>query len=371
MQCIGDFRDALADEQSQGNTHLSELKKLPAYSQFQALMQAYKPFLDGVQQLAELNNDMATLYERAKIMAAAIRHVFVSQNPTTKDGDNAFVEAQSVAILEWNSDGFRASRLPIHLGERFREVMSCYADSWLFVSATLAVNGSFDYFVSALGLDSDITALTVESPFDYPNRAVIHIADYLPAPNHPDFIPRLVDCVLPILSKTHGRAFMLFTSYRNLNMAARLMEDSDFNLFIQGEQPKAQLVDAFMQSDNAVLLGTVSFWEGVDVAGEKLSCVIIDKIPFPSPADPMIAEQEKFLKRRGRNAFAECYIPLAATLLKQGAGRLIRSNEDTGILFFGDNRMRRKSYGQQLLAAMPPARLVDNNELFEFIEKEL
>ncbi|PIE44895.1 MAG: hypothetical protein CSA44_02935 [Gammaproteobacteria bacterium] len=250
-------------------------------------------------------------------------------------------------------------------------MLSCYADSWLFVSATLSVNDSFDFFKTALGLDKAIPTLTVNSPFDYPNHAVIHIAEHLPDPNQPDFISELVKLAQPVLQKTRGRAFMLFTSHRNLNEAAELMADSGFNLFIQGEMPKAQLIDAFMQSKNAVLLGTVSFWEGVDVAGEKLSCVIIDKIPFPSPGDPMIAEQEKYLRRQGKNAFAECYIPRAATLLKQGAGRLIRSADDTGILVLGDNRMHRKSYGRQLLAAMPPARLVDNDELLHFIEKHL
>ncbi len=249
--------------------------------------------------------------------------------------------------------------------------MSAYADSWLFVSATLSVGSSFDFFMNALGLPDDLPTMIVDSPFDYPNHAVIHVLADLPPPNHPEFISSLVRSSLPILRKTQGRAFMLFTSYRNLYEAAERMADSEFRLFVQGDMPKAQLIEAFINTDNAVLLGTVSFWEGVDVAGEQLSCVIIDKIPFPSPGDPMIAEQARFIEKHGGNAFASCYIPKAATLLKQGAGRLIRSHQDKGVLVFGDSRLIHKGYGKQLIAAMPPAKAVNREDLFSFIEHNL
>ncbi len=385
MQAIGDFRDALSDKERNGQVQLGKLKQLrQPYEKFKHLMQVFKVFLQALEGMAERSNDLQKMYERAEITAERIKWVFsppqqkINENADNDTDSNTDTNvqnqenvAQSVAILEWSEDYFKVARLPIHLGYRFQNVMDTYADSWLFVSATLSVGQSFDFFIYSLGLPSDIPTLQVNSPFDYEKQSVIHILPNLPEPNHMVFVQQLVSASLPILEKTKGRAFMLFTSYRNLYEAADLMQDSNFQLFVQGEQPKSQLVDAFMQSDNAVLLGTVSFWEGVDVAGEKLSCVIIDKIPFPSPADPIIAEQSRYLESTGRSSFAHCYLPKAATLLKQGAGRLIRSQSDTGVLIFGDTRMLTKSYGKQLIDALPPAKQVDSDTLFTFIDKTL
>ncbi|PIE45523.1 MAG: helicase [Gammaproteobacteria bacterium] len=364
---VSDFLDALQSYQLEGQIHLRGLRQIePAYQAFKGLMQTFKIFLDGLEALSVRSSDLEQVYERAKLIAARIRTVFV-----VKFSDDEESKNDSVAVLDWRRDYFSASRLPIYLGRRFLDIMSLYADSWLFVSATLAIGDSFDFFKQSLGLTEDIGTLRVDSPFDYQKQAVIHIAEQLPTPGHPSFVERFVDMSLPILEKTQGRAFILFTSYRNLYEAAELMQDSDFNLLVQGDLPKAQLIDEFIRQDNSVLLGTVSFWEGVDVVGENLSCVIIDKIPFPSPADPIIAEQARYWERQGENAFAACYIPRAATLLKQGTGRLIRSAADKGILVIGDHRMYSKSYGRQLIAAMPPARLVNRKELFEFIDNTL
>lgn len=394
VEAIQDFTDALADAQSDGQIQLGELKQLPnAYAAFQRVMQAFKPLLEDLQQLAERSSDLTHINARALAMAARIKHIFTppqntestektNSDESSDNTDNPAAEQPeklgqknnnmaSVALLEWGEGYFRASRLPIHLDNRFRQVMHYYADSWLFVSATLAVSESFHFFLNALGLPYDIPTLVVDSPFDYPNNAVIHVPPSLPAPNHQGFIAALVDEVRPILEKTRGRAFMLFTSYRNLHEAAKCMTDSGFNLFVQGQLPKSQLIDAFIKADNAVLLGTVSFWEGVDVDGERLCCVVIDKIPFPSPADPIIAEQSRYLESQGKSAFALCYLPQAATLLKQGAGRLIRSQRDKGVLIFGDTRLIHKGYGKQLLKAMPPASRVQREELMAFIDQQL
>lgn len=368
IQAVIDFRTALSDKQSSGQVQLGQLKQLGLpYTAFKTLMQTFKVFLQGVESLAERSTDLGNLSERAQLIAQRIKGVF---SPPAVDKEKPSAN-QSVAILEWGDDYFRAARLPIYLGNRFKDVMETYASSWLFVSATLAIGQSFDFFIQALGLPTTTPTLQVSSPFDYQKQAVIHIFPDLPEPNQPTFVEALVNTSLPILKKTKGRAFMLFTSYKNLYQAADLMQESDFNLFIQGKLPKSQLIDAFMKSDNAVLLGTVSFWEGVDVAGQKLSCVIIDKIPFPSPADPIIAEQSRYLESMGKNAFAHCYIPKAVTLLKQGAGRLIRSNSDIGVLIFADRRILSKSYGKQLIAALPPAKQVEREGLLTFIDDNL
>lgn len=368
IQAVIDFRTALSDKQSSGQVQLGQLKQLGLpYTAFKTLMQTFNVFLQGLESLAERSTDLGNLSERAQLIAQRIKGVF---SPPAVDKEKPSAN-QSAAILEWGDDYFRAARLPIYLGNRFKDVMETYASSWLFVSATLAIGQSFDFFIQALGLPTTTPTLQVSSPFDYQKQAVIHIFPDLPEPNQPTFVEALVNTSLPILKKTKGRAFMLFTSYKNLYQAADLMQESDFNLFIQGKLPKSQLIDAFMKSDNAVLLGTVSFWEGVDVAGQKLSCVIIDKIPFPSPADPIIAEQSRYLESMGKNAFAHCYIPKAVTLLKQGAGRLIRSNSDIGVLIFADRRILSKSYGKQLIAALPPAKQVEREGLLTFIDDNL
>ncbi len=393
VAAVQNFCDTLNDYQREGQIKLAEIKQIPkVYKAFQTMMQMMKCHLDGLALLAERSDDLSNINARALAMANRIRHIFLPPPPQieeeivensgentaedcteedTVEVDEVIKTPASVAILEWGDNYFRASRLPIEMDGRFRQAMSYYADSWIFVSATLALGESFQHFSMSLGLPMDIDTLIVNSPYEYDKNAVIHIPYNLPAPNYDGFVEALVDNVLPIIRKIGGRTFMLFTSYKNLRAATDKMEDTEFNLFVQGDMPKSQLIDAFIKTDNAVLLGTVSFWEGVDVHGEKLCCVVIDKIPFPSPGDPIISEQARYFEEQGKNSFVHCYIPQAATLLKQGAGRLIRSRRDKGVLIFGDNRLIHKNYGKQLINALPPAKQVDRQGLEEFISREL
>ena len=166
-----------------------------------------------------------------------------------------------------------------------------------------------------------------------------------------------------LLELSHGRAFVLFTSYANMNaVAERIAGRVEFPLLMQGEAPKAQLLDTFRRTRHAVLLATASFWQGVDVAGEQLSCVIVDKLPFASPGDPVVAARIDRLRRRGANAFGEYQVPVAVLMLKQGLGRLIRSARDRGILAVLDSRLVNKQYGRRFLESLPPARLVHDIE---------
>jgi len=365
---------SLAAQQEKGQIALSELRQLPhPYRCFQQLMLAFKPFLHSLTDLSVRTDNLKHIYERAQTTALRIKHIFQSPDVNISNDnqpENAIM-SQSVALLDWGDDFFSASRLPIHLGSRFTQTMQTYADSWIFVSATLSVDRSFDFFQTALGLFSDIDTCIIHSPFNYSDNMAIHIPKNLPEPNQTGFVEAMIDEVLPLIEKTQGRTFMLFTSYKNLHQAKVLFADSNFNVFVQGDLPKSQLIDAFIKADNAVLLGTVSFWEGVDVHGDKLCCVIIDKIPFPSPSDPMLAEQARFFNKQGKNAFTHCYVARAATLLKQGAGRLIRSHQDKGILIFCDKRIVNKSYGRQLMQSLPPAALLDKQALLNFIEDKL
>jgi len=172
-----------------------------------------------------------------------------------------------------------------------------------------------------------------------------------------------------LLELSRGRAFVLFTSYANMNaVAERIAGCVDYPLLIQGEAPKAQLLDTFRGTPHAVLLATASFWQGVDVAGEQLSCVIVDKLPFASPGDPVVAARIERLRNNGQNAFGEYQVPVAVLMLKQGLGRLIRTATDRGILAVLDSRLLRKQYGQRFLESLPPARLVhDLDEVARFM----
>jgi len=232
--------------------------------------------------------------------------------------------------------------------------MQAWPAAWIFTSATLSVGGRFDHFRARLGLE-DAREIRVESPFDYARNALLYLPTQLPEPRDPAHTAAVVERALPVLAASRGRAFVLFTSYRALNSAAEQLRNRiEFPVLVQGEAPKHELIERFRAAGNAVLLGTSSFWEGVDVAGEALSCVIIDKLPFASPADPVVRARLDALEASGANAFTDYQIPQAAIALKQGAGRLIRGMEDRGVLMLCDPRIRGRGYGRIFLDSLPP-----------------
>jgi ATP-dependent DNA helicase DinG len=192
------------------------------------------------------------------------------------------------------------------------------------------------------------------------------LPENLPEPREPDFVERLLDIVVPLLQASQGRAFLLFTSHRSLRRAAELLADRvDFPLFVQGEQPRSLLLEAFRSSGNGVLLGSASFWQGVDVMGPALSLVVIDKLPFMAPDDPVMEARSEVLRRSGGNPFMQLYLPDAVIALKQGAGRLIRDVKDRGVLVICDPRMRTRSYGRVFLDSLPPMRMAESQSEVE------
>jgi ATP-dependent DNA helicase DinG len=224
---------------------------------------------------------------------------------------------------------------------------------WIFTSATLAVGDSFRHFQDRLGLNEAETARW-ESPFDYPEQALWFVPKGMPEPRSPDYIDAVLDIAVPVVEASRGRAFLLFTSHRALRIAAEALESRlEYPLLVQGSRPKSELLEQFRQLGNAVLLGSASFWEGVDVRGEALSCVIIDKLPFASPGDPVLQARIDAIKKGGGNPFMELQVPQAAIALKQGAGRLIRDATDRGVLVLCDPRLLKKSYGHSFLNSMP------------------
>ncbi|MGZ8186653.1 MAG: ATP-dependent DNA helicase, partial [Methylobacter sp.] len=241
---------------------------------------------------------------------------------------------------------FTLSRTPLDIAAEFRSFMQQHKAAWIFTSATLSVANTFDHFANNLGLDKAASE-SWGSPFDYSSQSLFYHPKYLPQPNDPGFIPMIVDFALPVLQASKGRAFFLFTSHRALKQAAELLEDKiDYPLLVQGSRPKAQLLDQFKEAGNAILLGTSSFWEGVDVRGEALSCVIIDKLPFSSPGDPVLKARLEAMTQQGRNPFFEHQLPAAVIALRQGIGRLIRDVTDRGVLMVCDPRLLKRSYGQ-------------------------
>lgn len=243
---------------------------------------------------------------------------------------------------------------PLSVAEPFQQAMARQDAAWIFTSATLATGRSFELIQDELGL-KDADTLCLDSPFDYPRQALLYVPRGLPDTRAPDYTDAVVDAAVPALAASRGRAFFLFTSHRALQRAAeRLAGVLPFPLLIQGSTTKAELLRNFREQGNAILLGTGSFWEGVDVRGEALSLVIIDKLPFSVPDDPVTRARSQLCRQQGRDPFATYQVPEAVIALKQGAGRLIRDVSDTGVLMLCDPRLLARDYGGTFLASLPP-----------------
>ena len=242
---------------------------------------------------------------------------------------------------------------PIDVGPILRECLWSKLDCAVLASATLAVGGGFEYIRQRLGLEH-ARELVLPSHFDYESQALLYVPPDLPDPRTPQFTARASERIRKLLEITRGRAFVLFTSYAQMNdIHQRLLGEVEFPLLRQGDAPKSALLEEFRLTPNAVLLATSSFWQGVDVQGEQLSCVIIDRLPFAVPSDPVVAARVKAIDADGGNAFFQYQVPAAVITLKQGFGRLIRSLQDRGLLVLLDNRILKKQYGRVFIESLP------------------
>ncbi len=244
---------------------------------------------------------------------------------------------------------------PMVPAELFRKQMLDHPRAWIFTSATLAMGEDFSHFKRELGIE-DAAARTWRSPFDFERQALLYSPKGLPGdPNDPAYTDAVVEAALPVLEASRGRAFLLFTSHRALRRAHELLKDRiTYPLLVQGTGSRSELLVRFRQLGNAVLLGAASFWEGVDVRGEALSVVLIDKLPFAPPDDPVLAARIEALREEGGNPFMDYQLPQAVLQLKQGAGRLIRDEDDRGVLVLCDPRLYTKAYGRTVRASLPP-----------------
>jgi len=258
---------------------------------------------------------------------------------------------------------FACQLLPFEVGSKLQPILATRARSWIFTSATLAVAGDFSHFVARLGLADRCETLTVDSPFDFRRQALLYTPADMPDPGSAAFAAATVEAAAGLTELAQGGVFLLFTSHRALQHAARALRErwqqrgiDSYPVLVQGESPREQLLREFREHGNAVLLGTASFWEGVDVPGSALRLVVIDRLPFASPEDPLTRARMARARDRGGDPFREFQLPEAAILLRQGVGRLIRSEQDLGVVAILDPRLTGKGYGRQLLASLPPLR---------------
>lgn len=312
---------------------------------FEALDQALDALAAALVAVADSSRGLASCAERAESQCLRLQAL----RQKGEDGDGGLVRWYQLGMR-----GFVLHGTPLDVSAPLRAWREHSDAAWVFTSATLTVDGDFGHFKRQLGLDDPAT-LAVASPFDYPRNTLLYLPPGLPEPSAADFTDAVVEAAVPLLEASGGRAFLLFTSHRALRRAAELLEGRlEFPLLVQGSAPRHLLLERFRDAGNAVLLGAASFWEGVDVAGEALSLVLIDKLPFASPGDPVTEARLNHLREHGENPFNAWQLPSAVITLKQGAGRLIRSERDRGVLVLCDPRVLGKSYGRMFLHSLPP-----------------
>jgi ATP-dependent DNA helicase DinG len=324
-------------------------------SAIDALLLALRVFVGGLVALAESSVGLESCATRG---TALIEHL------------ETFGREASLTEVHWyelSQSGFVLHATPLDVADSLASMRMQSGATWIMTSATLAVGESFEHYKQQSGL-IDAKTLQVGSPFDYQRQALRYLPRGLPEPNQPNYTAEVVRAALPALKASNGRAFLLFTSHRALNEAAALLRlEIDLPMFVQGTAPRSKLLSDFIASGNGVLLGAASFWEGVDVPGDALSLVVIDKLPFAQIGDPVMEARMQLIRERGGDPFNEYQLPSAALTLKQGAGRLIRTVEDRGVLMLCDPRLRTRRYGRVFLDALPPmseTAAIEDVELF-------
>lgn len=307
---------------------------------------------DGVlQALKAFETEIAALPNKPEEFINLARRSFELRKETEFLMESS--EHNYVYWMDRRNKGVFLAATPIDVSGILREHLFERFDTVVLTSATLAVGGRFDFLKQRLGVPVALEKV-LPTEFDYKNQALLYIPNRMPDVRDPSFSAKAAEEITRMLEITQGRAFCLFTSYSQMkDVYARVLQTVDFPLLLQGTSPRPALLEKFRNTPNAVLFATASFWQGVDVPGDQLSCVIVDKLPFAVPSDPIVAARVKTLQEEGRNAFSEYQVPEAVLALKQGFGRLIRARTDRGVLAILDNRIERMQYGKIFIASLP------------------
>jgi len=329
--------------------------------EFIALNQSLNRLGAELEQLPQKPEEVFAISRRAQQLQVQLRFVMENEDPNTVfwierrgfRGTGGSRRKSSAELPAAGRNNVFLQATPIEVGQILRECLWSKLETAVLTSATLAVGGGFEYIRQRLGLDH-ARELVVPSHFDYESQAILYVPPNLPDPRTPQFAAEATGVIRRLLEITRGRAFVLFTSYAQMNdIYERLLGVLDYPMLKQGDAPKSALLEEFRLTPNAVLFGTSSFWQGVDVQGEQLSCVIIDRLPFAVPSDPIVAARVKAIDAGGGNAFFDYQVPSAVITLKQGFGRLIRSLHDRGLLALLDNRILKKQYGRIFVESLP------------------
>ncbi|HYG06550.1 MAG TPA: ATP-dependent DNA helicase [Stenotrophomonas sp.] len=322
---------------------------------FDAVASALQRLQDALAPLADASPGLDACAARAREASQRLSRWLGDETPVADFAAAPEDAAPDNDVLwyELTPRGFRCQRTPLDVSGPLREHREKSHAAWIFTSATLAVDGDFEHIATRLGLHDPLTLLQ-PSPFDWNRQALCYLPGPLPDPASRGYGTALVAAIQPVLEASQGRAFVLFAAHRALREAAEALRDGPWPLFVQGEAPRATLLQRFRDSGNGVLLGSASFREGVDVVGDALSVVVIDKLPFAAPDEPVYEARLDAIRREGGNPFRDEQLPQAVIALKQGVGRLIRSESDRGVLVLCDPRLQTRGYGRVFLDSLPP-----------------
>ncbi|KPJ95185.1 MAG: helicase [Gammaproteobacteria bacterium SG8_11] len=369
-QAAKEFRLALGISEHRSPWHIAA-SSANVQTALQTLANVVTDFATVLKSAAERGAGIEKCFQRMLLLKERLAH-FLQQN---NQMDEQLASDSHILWYETHQKGFVLHKTPTDVAPQFESYMAKQRAAWVFTSATLTVGNSFKHFTNALGI-TEASTYTWDSPFDFKHQALLYVPTNMPDPNAPQYTQAVVDVIKPVINVTRGRTFILVTSYKAMNFIAKaLRRRMPYPLLVQGEMPRTEILERFRSLGNAVLVGTSSFWEGVDVKGEALSCVIIDKLPFSAPDEPVLQARIEQTQQRGGNPFMEIQLPRAVITLKQGIGRLIRDVNDQGVLVICDPRLYSKSYGRVFLQSLPDLDITREfthvNEFFNTVDENI
>lgn len=334
------------------------LQQIAPSSDFFPNLEALKDSLGDLIQVLEKQAERAETIEQCRVRAIDLQDQLDDWRELEPDSKAAKAKPECVLWVEAYSVSLQLHRTPLSIAPIFNKQREGVPRTWIFASATMAVKNDFSHYVSQMGL-WDEPARTWPSPFNYQEQGILYVPEGMPQPNSREYTDAVVDAALPIIEAAGGRTFLLCTTNKAVKHCAERLKDEftqrglNFPLFVQGDAGRTELLDRFRAAGNGVLIGSQSFWEGVDVRGEALSLVVIDKLPFAPPDDPVLAARIEAMEKKGLNGFVHHQLPEAIINLKQGAGRLIRDETDRGVLMICDPRLISKPYGKRIWQSLP------------------